>query len=86
MSPAEVPDIVREAMREVEQWCGLQGQTTWEEGQKSSQIVDISTFEDSNELSNKRWAQIVWEDYTSSNLAFEELGQFLLLSPPPNSD
>eukprot|EP00571_Detonula_confervacea_P016050 CAMPEP_0172307882 /NCGR_PEP_ID=MMETSP1058-20130122/8645_1 /TAXON_ID=83371 /ORGANISM="Detonula confervacea, Strain CCMP 353" /LENGTH=630 /DNA_ID=CAMNT_0013020179 /DNA_START=107 /DNA_END=1999 /DNA_ORIENTATION=+ len=66
MRPAEVPEAVREAMREMEHWCVDQGQR-----KSSSQIVDLSNDSSSNSFVELKW------DNCASNLPYDELGQFL---------
>mmetsp|Transcript_7937 Transcript_7937/g.15914 ORF Transcript_7937/g.15914 Transcript_7937/m.15914 type:complete len:653 (+) Transcript_7937:332-2290(+) len=78
MSPVAVPENVRGVMREVEQWCANQipGKS-----EKHTQFVETSNLSDENSQIEKSFVEFVWEDNTSSNLPFDELGQFLTADP-----
>lgn len=66
MRPSAVPDVVREIMRDVEQWCVEQGRR-----HSSSQIL---LGENSSSMS---LVELNWDDSNSASLPYLELGQFL---------
>ncbi|KAL7466319.1 hypothetical protein ACHAXS_006621 [Conticribra weissflogii] len=78
MPPVAVPDNVRGAMRTVEQRCASQ---IAGEGNKHTQYVETPIISEQNSQLGSISAVFVWEDYTSSNLAYDELGQFLTADP-----
>jgi len=63
MRPTNVPEAVRETMRDIEQWC-YQSKTS-----SLSQLPSAQKIGDNLEL--------IWDDCTSSGLPYNELGQFL---------
>lgn len=67
MRPAEVPLLVRETMRGVEQWC-----------EKHGQRVDVSENYPSSKgaSTNKTFVEFKWDD-CASTLPYLELGQFV---------
>ena len=65
MKPQHVPDNVKDAMRDIEHWCferGVDSRST------ASQIIA---------LSNGNAVEILWNDKTSNNLPFQQLGNFI---------
>ena len=71
MKPAEVGADVRDIMREMEQFCVDEHR----QSQQSSQTIHIESS--LNESLPSSTIEFKWDDDTSSNLAYTELGQFL---------
>lgn len=63
MPPAEVPDVVRGIMRDIEQWCHQSGRSSL------SQLPLVQNIGGNLEL--------IWDDSTSNDLPYVELGQFI---------
>ena len=63
MRPVEVPGVVREVMRDIEQWC-YQSETS-----SLSQLPSVQSIGNNIEF--------IWDDSTSSKLPYIELGQFI---------
>jgi hypothetical protein len=75
MRPAEVPALVREIMREMEQWCVEQGRQ-----HADGKIAGASlSLLPSCQMMNS--AEVIWDDCSSTNLAFQELGEFIQSTP-----
>ncbi|KAL3790306.1 hypothetical protein HJC23_002932 [Cyclotella cryptica] len=74
MRPVMVPENVRGVMRNIEQWCAK----LEDDSLHHSQIVYFLLEESlSNENSIPTFVEFVWDDGTSSDLPFQELGQYI---------
>jgi hypothetical protein len=66
MAPQSVPISVSDVMRDIEQWCISQG----DHRLQLTQTISLS-------FGTASTVELVWEDHTSNNLPFLELGQFI---------
>jgi len=81
MRPAEVPEVVREIMRDMEQWCIEKGET-----QPSSQMLNLLAGNSpTDDASSNSLVEFKW-DTSNSALPYDELGQFLEPEHQQNSD
>ncbi|KAL7489358.1 hypothetical protein ACHAW6_014950 [Cyclotella cf. meneghiniana] len=74
MRPAMVPENVRGVMRNIEQWCAKQGVGSLNHSQTA-----FFSSEESPPHGNAipTFIEFVWNDCTSSDLSFLELGQYI---------
>lgn len=63
MRPMDVPAAVRETMRDIEQWC------------YQSETSSLSQLPCTQNIGNN--LELIWDDCTSSDLPYNELGKFL---------
>ncbi len=70
MRPMIIPTTVRETMRAIEQWCG------------QSEISSLSQLPSTQKIGDN--LEFIWDDSTSSDLPYNELGQFVN-SPDSNN-